>query len=174
MSLLWVIPLVAALVGIDQLTKLWAAAQLAGQKAIEVIPGVFELDYTENPGVAFSMLENQRWLFIPLSLLIAAFFLVILLRSPLRKNVWFNLICALILSGAIGNLIDRMAYGYVIDFLSFCLIDFPIFNIADCCVVVGAIALFVAILFGMKKVEDVPLRTLLFGISVKKKEQDNG
>ncbi len=174
MSLLWVIPTIAALIGLDQWTKIWAAAELAGQKAIVVIPGVFELNYTENPGVAFSMLENQRWLFIPLSLLITGFFLAVLLRSPLRKHAWFNLICALILSGAIGNLIDRIAYGYVIDFLSFCLIDFPIFNVADCCVVVGAFALFAAILFGMKKVEEVPLRTLLLGIPVKNKEKNDG
>ncbi len=174
MSLLWIIPLVVALIGVDQLTKIWAAAELAGQPAIQVIPGVFELDYTENPGVAFSMLENQRWLFIPLSLVIAVFFVALMLRSPLKKHMWFNLICILILSGAIGNLIDRIAYGYVIDFLSFCLIDFPIFNVADCCVVIGAIALFIAILFGSKRVEDVPLRTLMFNIRKKDKENLDG
>ena len=170
MALLWVIPSILALIGIDQLTKWWAVAELKGQPVIEVISGVFELDYTENPGVAFSMLVNQRWLFIPLSLLITGFFLVLLVRSPLRKSVWFNVICTLIVSGAIGNLIDRIVYGYVIDFLSFCLIDFPIFNFADCCVVVGAILMFIAVLFGMKKYEEMPLRTLLFNIPVKEKE----
>lgn len=174
MAWCWIGLLIIGLVGIDQLTKIWAVAELAGQRAIEVIPGVFELEYTENTGVAFSMLENQRWLFIPFSMLITGFFLLLLLRSPLKKYWWFNGICVLILSGAIGNLIDRIVYGYVVDFLSFCLIDFPIFNVADCYVVIGAIGLFAAVIFGMKKVEDVPLRTLMFNIKPKQKENQDG
>ena len=165
---------VALLVGVDQATKLWAVANLKDSSAIEVIPGLFELQYTENRGVAFSMLQGQRWLFIPLTIVVALVILVMLLRSPLRRYKLFSFTCVLILAGAIGNLIDRIVYGYVIDFLYFSLIDFPIFNFADCCVVVGAILLFIFILFGMKGEEDTPLRTLLFGISVKKKENADG
>lgn len=174
MALLWVLPLTAVLVAVDQLSKMWAVTNLPVRTQIPWIPDVLNYFLDFNEGIAWSMLRGKSWIFIPLSILIAAFFVVILLRSPLRKKWWFNLTCALILSGAIGNLIDRIAYGRVTDFISFAFMDFPTFNVADCCVVVGAIALFIAILFGMKKVEEVPLRTLLFGIPAKDKEKNDG
>lgn len=175
MVLLWVIPLSVVLVGVDQLTKIWANANLIlDGPSTEWIPGLVNFKLIHNPGIAWSMLEGQYWIFIPLSIIIAFLFVVILLRSPLRKKIWFDLTCALILSGAIGNLIDRIGCGEVTDFISFAFMDFPTFNVADCYVVIGAAALFVAIILGMKKVEDVPLRTLLFGISVKKKENQDG
>ena len=161
------------LIVVDQITKFWAVAQLRNSDPIPVIAGVFEFQYTENRGVAFSMLQGQRWLFIPLTLIVAVGVLVIMLRSPLRRYTLFNTTCVLILSGAVGNLIDRIAYGYVIDFLYFKLIDFPIFNFADCCVVIGSILMFLFVLFGMKGEEDTPIRTLFFGIPVKKKEKSN-
>lgn len=160
----------AVMVLIDQGTKLWAAGNLGeAGRVIEVIPGVFELRYCENRGVAFSLLEGQKWLFIPLTLIAAILMVLLLLRSPLRQRPVFSVCCSLILAGGIGNLIDRIAYGYVIDFLYFRLIDFPIFNFADCCVVVGAFLLFGFLLFGLKGEEDTPLRTLLLGIPVKAK-----
>lgn len=160
----------ALLVGVDQATKLWAAANLQNSEAVVWIPGVFELRYCENRGVAFSMLEGMRWLFIPLTLLVSVLMLVMLFRSPLRKYRTFNTAVILILAGGIGNLIDRVLYGYVIDFLYFKLINFPIFNFADCCVVVGAFLLFFFLLFMLKGEENTPLRTLIFGIPVKAKE----
>lgn len=163
------------LIGVDQITKIWAATALAqANRVISVIDGVFELRYAENPGVAFSMLEGQRWIFIPITILIGSVFFIILFRSPLRKYKLFVITCVLILAGAAGNLIDRVAYGYVIDFLYFRLIDFPIFNFADCCVVIGAGLLFVFVLFVMEEDDDTPLRTLLFGIEKKSKENING
>lgn len=163
------------LVVVDQLTKLWAVSQLHRMdRIIPVIDGVFEFRYAENPGVAFSMLEGQRWIFIPVTLLISAVIFLMLLRSPLRRYTLFNVTGVLILSGAIGNLIDRVLYGYVIDFLYFRLIDFPIFNFADCCVVIGSCLLFVFFLFVMKEDDDTPLRTLFFGIEKVSKENQDG
>ena len=171
----WLIISTAVLIVIDQLTKMWAVEQLHhADRVIPVVDGVFELRYTENPGVAFSMLEGQKWIFIPLTLVIGGLILVMLLRSPLRKKVLFDVTGVLILAGAIGNLIDRIAYGYVIDFLYFRLIDFPIFNFADCCVVIGAFLLFFFVLFGMKGEEDTPLLTLFFGINKRDEENNNG
>lgn len=164
-----------ALIGVDQLTKWWAVTQLHNaDRTISVIDGVFEFRYAENPGVAFSMLEGQRWIFIPVTLLIGSLIVVMMLRSPLRRYRLFNILCPLILSGAIGNLIDRIAYGYVVDFLYFRLIDFPIFNFADCCVVIGAGLLFVFFLFVMKEEDDIPLRTLFLGVEKKNKEKKDG
>lgn len=162
------------LVVVDQLTKIWAVTQLhLSNRVISVVDGVFELRYAENPGVAFSMLEGQRWIFIPITIVFAVAVFVMMLRSPLRRYRLFNLTCVLILAGAIGNLIDRITYGYVVDFLYFRLIDFPIFNFADCCVVIGAVLLFVFVLFVMKEDDDTPLRTLFFGIEKKSKEQND-
>lgn len=162
----------ALLVGIDQLTKWWASTVLLKEGFISVIPGVFEFRYCENTGVAFSLLENQQWFFIPLSLLVTVFILVVLFRSPMNRYKTFMVTCVLIIAGAIGNLVDRIAYGYVIDFLYFRLINFPIFNFADCCVSVGAVLLFVFVLFIYKDAEDLPLRTLLFNIRKKEKPHD--
>lgn len=152
---------------LDQVTKHWAATELLVNGPVELWPGVFHFHYTENRGVAFSLLQDQRWVFIPISLLMTALIIVMLLRSPMRKSKLFCFASALVISGAIGNLIDRIHLGYVIDFLYFRLIDFPIFNIADCCVVIGAILLFTYVLFGMKNMEDMPLKTLFFGITGK-------
>ncbi len=163
----------AALVAIDQLTKRLAIVHLKGQTPYALWPNVFELQYCENTGVAFSLLQDQRWLFIPLSLLVSVAFIVILLRSPLGRYKTFSLCCVLILAGGIGNLIDRIWHGFVVDFLYFKLINFPIFNFADCCVVVGACLLFIFLLFMYKDPDDIPLRTLLFNIS-KKKESAHG
>lgn len=164
----------AILIGIDQITKIWAISDLGNGRIINVIDGVFEFCYAENPGVAFSMLEGKRWIFIPVTLVISAVIITMMLRSPLRRYRLFNITCVLILSGAIGNLIDRMVYGYVVDFLHATFIDFPIFNFADCCVVVGAGLLFVFALFVMKEDDDTPLCTLFFGIEKKSKEKKDG
>lgn len=172
----YVISLLAAglLILIDYLTKYWAATSLAVNGPIALIPNVFEFHYTENRGVAFSMLQGQRWFFVPLSILIAVAVLVILFRSPLRRYKLFSVLCVLIFSGAIGNLIDRIAYGYVVDFLYFKLINFPVFNIADCYVVIGACLMFLFVLFVYKEPEDLPLRTILLGIPKKPKEESHG
>ena len=158
------------LIAIDQLSKVWAAT--ATVAPIPLIPDVFELRYAENRGIAFSMLQGQRWIFVPVSLLMVVVLALMLLRSPLRKHLVFSLSCTMVLAGAIGNVIDRVVHGYVIDFLYFKLIDFPIFNFADCCVVVGAILLCGCLLFAPKAYMDMPLRTMLFGI--RKKEKNHG
>lgn len=157
----------AALIAVDQITKWWAATTLSDGTVIPIIRDVFVLQYTENRGVGFSLLQNQRWLFIPITLLITTVIIIMLFRSPLRRVPIFSCISTLLLAGAIGNLIDRIFLGYVIDFLYFELIDFPIFNFADCCVVVGAILLFPSVMFGAINIEDMPMRTLLFGIPKK-------
>ncbi len=151
------------LVGIDQITKLLAVDHLKNQPAIPLWEGVFELQYCENTGVAFSLLEGQRWIFIPMTCLVIVLLTVMLLRSDLRHAWPFSLSCALVLAGGIGNLIDRIAYGYVVDFLYVKLIDFPIFNFADCCVVVGAILLFAYLLFGCKDIDAIGLRGMVIG-----------
>ena len=163
----------AVLVAVDQVTKLLAVWNLKNQPAFPLWEGVFELQYCENPGIAFSMLEHKQWLFIPLTCLVMLLLVVMILRSDLRRSKMFTFSCALILAGGVGNLIDRIAYGYVVDFLYVKLIDFPIFNFADCCVVVGAIILFAFLMFGCKDSDFSNLRGVIFGSRNPSKELNN-
>lgn len=153
----------AILIIIDQITKDLAVNFLKDRPSAVLWPDVFELRYCENPGIAFSLLENQRWIFIPMTCVVMTLLIVMLLRSDLRQYKWFSLSCSLILAGGVGNLIDRVVYGYVVDFLYFRLIDFPIFNFADCCVVAGAISLFTFLLFKCKDEDFGSIRSLIFG-----------
>ena len=166
--------LAMGLIILDQVSKYWASTALLQERFIEVIPGVFEFRYTQNRGVAFSMLQDQRWVFIPVSIFMTAVLIIMLIRSPMRRSKLFCISTILVIAGAIGNLIDRVVLGYVIDFLYFSLIDFPIFNFADCCVVIGAVLLSVYMIFGAKDLENLPLRTLFFGINKKQEELTDG
>ena len=166
--------IIVSLIVLDQISKNWAATTLAVDGPITLIPNVFEFHYTENRGVAFSMLQDQRWIFIPVSLLMTVVLILMLRRSPMRKSKLFSASVLLIIAGAIGNLIDRILLGYVIDFLYFSLIDFPIFNVADCFVVIGAGLLFIFVMVGMKEYEELPLRTLLFNVHKPTKESHHG
>lgn len=171
MLTVWMLVLSAVLVVIDQATKYFAITFLKDQPALALWEGVFELQYCENPGIAFSLLENQRWLFIPATCLVMIVLIIMMFRSELRHSKIFSISCALILAGGIGNLIDRIAYKYVVDFLYFKLIDFPIFNFADCCVVIGAILLFSYLLFGCKDSDFSSLKSVIFGTTSPTKEQ---
>ena len=173
--LLQILPFVVAalLIVADQVTKILAVTFLKNQPSYPLWEGVFEFQYCENPGIAFSMLEHKQWLFVPVTCLVMVVLATMILRSDLRRSKLFTFSCALILAGGIGNLIDRIAYGYVVDFLYFKLIDFPIFNFADCCVVVGAIVLFAYLMFGCKDSDFTNLRGVVFGSRPPAKELQN-
>lgn len=169
MALLFSLLLSAVLVGVDQLTKYYAVLFLKDQTPLVVWSQVFELQYHENNGIAFSMFAGLQWMIIPITVIAMAFIFVILWRSILNRYRLFRVSCILILAGGIGNLIDRAVFGYVVDFLYFRLINFPVFNFADCCVVIGAILLMVFIFFVCKEDDETPLRTVLFGIHMREK-----
>ena len=142
------------LVALDQWTKLLAVRHLMGQAVVPILDGVFELHYLENRGAAFGILQGQKGIF----LLCTAVVLVVLAfyynRMPVTGRFrLLRLVGVLLSAGAVGNLIDRMQHSYVVDFLYFKLIDFPIFNVADCYVTVGAVLLAAAILFVYKEDE---------------------
>ena len=120
------------LVLIDQVTKFAAVKCLKGKEAFSLIPGVFELQYLENRGAAFGALQNQRWFFILIVIFVLAVLLWCFIRFPKEAHYRpLAVLAVFIAAGAIGNMIDRLLNGYVIDFLYFSLIDFPIFNVAD-------------------------------------------
>mgnify|MGYP000755057788 FL=1 len=125
---------------LDIVTKHWASAALMGTSGIPVIDGFFHLTYVENSGVAFGMLQDKRIIFVTMSLLLL-FVLAMYFYKAKKRDVWLKLGTALIFAGSIGNLIERVKNGFVVDFLDFRVINFPVFNIADMAVCIGAAAL---------------------------------
>ncbi len=145
---------IAALL-VDQWSKYMAVEYLQGKPAHVLIDGVFELQYLENRGAAFGMMQDMQYVLVAGAVLICAVLLVLYGRIPAAGRYVPLRICAVLLwAGAIGNMIDRIRLGYVVDFFYFSLIDFPIFNVADCYVVTAAILFAFLILFYYKEEDD--------------------
>lgn len=145
---------VLILVLLDQLSKLWAIRTLRMKEPIVIIKDVFELFYLENTGAAFGIMEHKTWFFIILTMIVLAFILYFYIKTPNTSRYFIlRVIMIMIISGAIGNLMDRIRYNYVVDFLYFKLIDFPVFNIADCYVTISTILAAVFVLFVYKEEE---------------------
>ena len=131
---------------LDQYTKFLAQTRLAGQPPCVLIKGVLELKYLENTGIAFGLLEGKRVFFLLICLLFFALGIYLFIKIPKEKYYLpLLMILFLMLSGAVGNFIDRVWRGYVVDFIYFSLIDFPIFNFADIYVVCGSIFLVIVV-----------------------------
>lgn len=146
--------LLAFLVAIDQLTKYAAVQNLKGKPAIPLIDGILELNYLENRGAAFGLLQNQKNFFVVVAIVFLVVIFYVLVKAPKEKKYdKLNLLLMIIASGAVGNLIDRLRADYVVDFIYIVLIDFPIFNVADIYVSVGTAVLAVLILFYYKEEE---------------------
>ncbi len=146
--------LTAFLVFLDQWTKSLATKYLIGNEGIPIIEGVFRFKYLENRGAAFGMLQNQLFFFVFMTILVLTIFGYFYYKIPKGKRylpLEYNTI--LLLSGAIGNFIDRITKNFVVDFLYFELINFPIFNIADCYVVISTFIFGILILFYYKEEE---------------------
>ena len=137
---------------LDQWTKHLAVTKLQGKAPYILINKVFQLCYLENRGAAFGLLQNQRVFFLICALVILLFAIWIYGKLPNAQRYLPLRICAvLILSGAFGNCIDRIRLNYVVDFLYFKLINFPIFNVADIYVTVAAFLLVILILIYYKE-----------------------
>ncbi|SET38742.1 signal peptidase II [[Clostridium] polysaccharolyticum] len=140
------------LVLLDQLTKHWAAVTLRGKEPVVVWKGVFELRYLENRGIAFGLFQNKTIVFVVFTIVILAVLGYYYYRIPaIKKMIPLQVAMVFLGAGAAGNLMDRIIKNYVIDFLYFSLIDFPIFNVADCYVTVSLIGLVCLILFYYKE-----------------------
>lgn len=138
----------AVLVGIDQAIKLWAVNHLSIIDTIPLIPNVLHLTYQKNYGAAFSILHGKTsFLIILTSTLLLVMLVVLLSRKIKSKPIIISI--SLILAGGVGNLVDRLMRegGFVVDYIDFRLIHFPVFNFADICVVSGTILLMIYLLF---------------------------
>ena len=129
-------------VGLDQLTKYMAVLFLKNKPAIPIIENVLELHYLENKGAAFGMLQNQKIFFIFIAFIILFAIAFVLAKTPFdKKYTILHILLVMIAGGAVGNMIDRFVQDYVVDFIYFVLIDFPIFNVADIYVTCAAFAM---------------------------------
>ena len=143
-----------ALVALDQVTKILAQGALKGNPNAVIIKNVFELEYLENTGAAFSSFLGKQGFLIILTSLVLLGCIIEFLRIPSAKRfLGLRLSFLLLISGAIGNLIDRARQGYVIDFFYFVPVNFPRFNVADIYVTVSVILLIVLVLWVYKEEE---------------------
>ena len=144
--------MIAGLIALDQYTKQWAKVYLKDKPAYNLINGILELNYLENQGAAFGMLPNQKVFFIFVAFVILFVVGYVLLKVPdQKKYTILHFLFSLIVAGSIGNMIDRVRYDYVVDFIYFVRIDFPIFNVADIYATVSAIVLLFLLLFAYKE-----------------------
>lgn len=143
---------ILALVALDQYTKYLAVIHLKDKPAYIILNGILELNYLENKGAAFGMLQNQKAFFIFVAVVILGVIGYVIYKTPdSKKYRILHLLLSLIAAGAIGNMIDRIRFDYVVDFIYFVLINFPIFNVADIYVTVSTAALVFLLLFVYKE-----------------------
>jgi len=141
---LYPVVIAALVVALDQLIKYYVTANLI-TKEVTVIKNFFYLTYVENYGIAFGMFQNKTMFFIVTTSVIAAA-VAFMMYKFYSVNLWVTICLSLILGGAIGNLIDRIRLGYVVDYLRFTIFP-PVFNLADSAIVIGAIALGALVIF---------------------------
>ncbi|MEE1313063.1 MAG: signal peptidase II [Lachnospiraceae bacterium] len=138
----------------DQYTKYLAVLHLKGQAAIPLIKGIFELRYLENPGAAFGSFQGKQVMLLTITFIAMLAMMYVYGKIPDGKRFLpLKITDVLLLAGAAGNMIDRIRQQYVVDFLYFKAIDFPIFNIADCYVTIAAVLLIILVLFVYKDEE---------------------
>ena len=143
------------LVFLDQYTKYLAFTYLRPKGAVVLIQGVLELRYLENRGAAFGILQNRQWVFVVFALVCIILCAWIGFKLAVSDRHTASRVClAVLAAGAAGNLIDRVSRGYVVDFIYFSLIRFPVFNLADVCVTLSTIALVILVLFFYRGEED--------------------
>lgn len=142
--------IVLVIVLLDQISKLAAIKYLKGNRPLVLIEDFFQLYYVENTGAAFGIFKNGRYFFIIVSILVIVFVVLFIIKYFHSLTLTMKIALSVFIGGAIGNLIDRIRLGYVVDFLSFKLpwgYDFPVFNIADAFIVISTIIIMSMLLF---------------------------
>ncbi len=141
-----VIIAIAAMIAVDQLVKYWAVSVLKEAGTIPLLDQVFQLTYVENRGAAFSMLRGKVWFFVVFTIVVVGI-IIYLLRTGRIHGKMGRWSLYMVIGGAVGNLIDRIFRGYVVDLFDFTLIHFPVFNVADILVCVGGVLFCVYYIF---------------------------
>ncbi len=146
MQYLFMLLFAGGIVGLDQWTKWLVQENIPLFGRVEAIPGLFSLTYTQNTGAAWSAMEGMIWLFVLIFLVFAAGMVWEFITNKLGTTTFERWCIAAVFGGGLGNMIDRIRMGYVVDMIRLEFMDFPIFNVADCFITCGCILLMVHLL----------------------------
>ena len=141
----------AGIVAVDQVTKYWTVANIALHQDVEFIPGFLGFTYVQNTGAAFSSFEGQQWLFALIFLALTAAIFYEYFKKPQPFSKFERWCIAAIYGGGLGNMIDRVRLGYVVDMIETKFMSFPVFNVADCFITCGCIAMMVSLVLFNKE-----------------------
>ena len=136
---------VAVIVGLDQLTKYLVVAGIPVVVHVPFLPGILELTYVRNDGAAFSSFAGMQWLFALIFLVFTGAVLYEYFKKPMGFTKFERWCIAAVYGGGLGNMIDRLRLGYVVDMLNTQFMNFPVFNVADCFITCGCIALLISL-----------------------------
>ena len=140
--------LFAALIVIaDQITKLLVLEHIPQDEYVKAIPGLFHLTYVQNTGAAFSSFQGMRWLFVGIFLVLTVALLFEYFKKPMAFATFERFCLAAVYGGALGNVIDRVRLGYVVDMICVDFMDFPVFNVADCFITCGCVLMLIHLVF---------------------------
>ena len=140
------------LIAFDRFLKIYAVRKLKDHPSKSIIKGILELNYIENTGAAFGLLEGQRFFFVLVSVIIFAAIVYLVIRMPAKKKFLFaHIALSLLAAGSMGNMTDRLLYDHVIDYIYFSSIHFPVFNLADLYVLLATVVLVILLLFVYKE-----------------------
>ena len=143
--------LTALIVIADQLTKLWVVQNIPLHTGMDAIPGLFHLTYTQNTGAAFSSFQGMLWLFILIFVVFTAGVVWEFSKKRMPFKTFERWCIVAIYAGGLGNMIDRIRLGYVVDMIAVDFMNFPVFNVADCFISCGCVALLVHLVFFNKE-----------------------
>ena len=141
----------ALIVAADQISKYFTLACIELGEKVPFIPGFIRLTYVQNTGAAFSSFEGQQWLFALIFLVFTGLILWEYFKSPMPFTTFDRWCIAAVYGGGLGNMIDRVRFGYVVDMIETEFISFPVFNVADCFITCGCIALMVSLILFNKE-----------------------
>lgn len=147
MQFLYMVLFAAGIVAVDQITKFLTVAHIGLYQHVEMLPGVLGLTYVQNTGAAFSSFEGMQWLFAVIFLIFTGLILWEYFKKPQPFTRLERWCIAAIYGGGLGNMIDRLRYGYVVDMIKTEFMEFPVFNVADCFITCGCIMLLVHLVF---------------------------
>lgn len=136
----------------DQLTKSFVVKNIPLHTTISVLPGVVSLTYVQNDGAAFSSFRGMQWMFLLIFLIFTAAIFYEYFKKPMPFSKWERILIAAVYGGGLGNLIDRVRLGYVVDMIQTDFMNFPVFNVADCFISCGCIALMLHLVFFNKQI----------------------
>ena len=147
MQFLWMALAVAGVVAADQVSKFLVVQNIPLFSQVEAVPGLFHLTYVQNTGAAFSSFNGMRWLFVAIFVLFTVAVIWEFSRKRLPFTTFERWCIAAVYAGGLGNVIDRIRLGYVVDMIAVDFIKFPVFNVADCFITCGCILLMVHLVF---------------------------